>query len=160
MVRCQNELEMLFFINFLAEYGPLSPVVQPLWHTLVAALVTLHSDPLICCNCHDNESDWKQKLPRGARPNGCGQVAYVEQLSNYVVRPNLIFFGHESGTVLQQASPWSQGVLKWSGSKPQGSCKSSPPQVFGQLNKQFIGKIRRSWPWWVTHQINNMSSWC
>lgn len=156
MVRCQNELEMLFFINFLAESGPLSPVVQPLWYTLVAALVTLHSDPLICCNCHDNESDWKQKLPRvlakWLRPSICGTTTLCS--------PTWCFFGHESGTVLQQASPWSQGVLKWSGSKPQGSCKSSPPQVFGQLNKQFIGKIRRLRPWWVTHQINNMSSWC
>lgn len=145
-----------FCINFLAEYGPLSPVVQPLWHTLVAALVTLHSDPLICCNCHDNESDWKQKLPRGARPNGCGQV-YVEQLR---CAAQLDVFLAWIWNCSAAASPWSQGVLKWSGSKPQGSCKSSPPQVFGQLNKQFIGKIRRLRPWWVTHQINNMSSWC
>ena len=49
--------------QFLAESSPLLPVVQPLWHTLVAALVTFHSDPLIC-NCHDNETTRrKQKLP-------------------------------------------------------------------------------------------------
>lgn len=63
------------FHQFLAESGPLSPVVQPLWHTLVAALVTLHSDPLICCNCH-GFNRLKAEATKGFGPNGCGQVAY------------------------------------------------------------------------------------
>lgn len=101
-------------------------------------------------SAHLLQLPWQWERLKAEATKGFGQMAAAKHMwNNYVVQPNLIFFGHESGTVLQQASPWSQGVLKWSGSKPQGSCKSSPPQVFGQLNKQFIGKFRSLWPMMV-----------